>query len=135
MFSTFKFISHMFHICQIWRQTFFMNQKLKLIYSHFQKFNYTLTNYFLGFFWNSGSGIPKQIQSQGGCNDKIGFITCENIRSMVEQTFELKRTGDSITAVNLLKLLAVLCSPGIYLSIYLSFYSIPSYPILFYRIL
>ena len=53
-------------------------------------------------------------RSQQGCGDKIGFITCENMKSMVAQTFELKRTGDSITAVNLLKLLAVICAPGTY---------------------
>jgi hypothetical protein len=57
-----------------------------------------------------GRAHTKQNNLNAGA--KLGFISSENITSMVDQMLELKRTGDHKTAVNILRLVSVLCAPG-----------------------
>lgn len=43
---------------------------------------------------------------------KLAFVSQENIASMVDQMIALRGKGYLRTSVNILKLLAVLCAPG-----------------------
>jgi hypothetical protein len=45
----------------------------------------------------------------------LAYVSQENIASMVDQMIALKGKGYLRTSVNILKLLAVLCAPGVYL--------------------
>lgn len=45
---------------------------------------------------------------------KLAYLSQENIASMVDQMIALRGKGCYGTSINILKLLSVLCAPGMY---------------------
>ena len=84
-------------------------------------------SYLLHTFQTLGIRVDRKSAPTQQTAEKLGFVSAENISSMVNQMFDLKKKGDNRTSVNILRLLAVLCAPGIYHFISMLYFMYVSY--------